>query len=138
MSRETTTGSNRVNPLYTNGAAHVSLSSQLAGERNVGTANEYNVSVDECSMTVIDEADGTDIRVSSGVPALLFGVFVNETLAGGTIIIQDDSTAKITLPAGLAAGVMLKIPGAKFDTDLTVNCQAGLSTGNITVFWRPQ
>jgi len=113
---------------------------KLAGERNPGTSNEYGVGVPECNYTVVDEADGTDIQISSGVPALLFGYYVNEVLAGGTIILQDDTTAVITIPAGGEAdvGSFIPLPGIKFNNDLTCNCAAGLSTGNITICWRPQ
>lgn len=126
------------NKTRTAGADNVYVASEGAGERNPGTANQYGVGVDECDYHVLDKADGTDVQVSSGSPALLFSVYVNEALAGATIILQDDTTAVITLPAGLAAGTLLKFPGLKFDTDLTANAEAGLTTGNITIGWRLQ
>lgn len=122
----------------TNGAAHVEPT-QLSGERSPGAINQYATGNPECEYYVLDEADGTAVAVSGAVPASLYSVYVNETLAGGTIILEDGAgTAVITLPAGLAAGAYLQFEGMMFDTDLTANAAAALTTGNITIGWRAQ
>ena len=125
--------------LVTSNALHTWLISQLAGERNPGTANAYAVGNPECEYWVLDEADGTAVAVSAGNPASLYSVYVNETLAGGTITLEDGTgVAVITLPDGLTAGTYIEFPGLLFDTDLTANAAAALTTGNITIGWRNQ
>jgi len=110
---------------------------QLAHERNIGTANQYGVGVDESNGSVVDvSTNSTD--VSSSQPALLFGVYVNTAIATEAVGLHDGAggTELITLPIGLAAGTKIEFKGIKFNTALFV--ESGLATGSITLEWRPQ
>lgn len=114
------------------------LGSEVAGERNPGTSNDYLVSVEETNATVVDVAtDETD--VSSTVPALLFGVYVNTVLSAQVLPLKDGTggTTIVTIPASAAAGSMYHFPGLKFNVALIVDPD-NAATGNITVAWRPQ
>lgn len=111
--------------------------SQLANERNIGTANQYGVGVDESNGAVVDvTANSTD--VSGSQPALLFGVYVNTVIATEAVGLHDGTggTELLTLPIGLAAGTFIPFPGIKFNTALFV--EAASATGSITLCWRPQ
>lgn len=87
----------------------------------------------ECNMTVID-LSGNDSTVVSAVPALLLGIYIDVTIGTTAVTIDDDTTAKITLPVAIAVGSNLDFHAALFATNLTVN-PADDSTGTITVFW---
>lgn len=121
----------------TSGAAHVTPATALAGERNVGTVNQYFASVPECNGSVVNVAT-TSNSVSSGAPALLFGVYINTTIAVEAVGLHDGTggTELVTLPIGLAAGTKLQFNGIKFNTSLFV--EAVSATGSITVEWRAQ
>lgn len=119
-------------------ATPVNHPNEFANERNSGTSNQYGVGVGECNATVNDESDGTANDISSSTPALLFSVYVNETLAGGNIHLQDNGVTIIKLPGGMGAGTILNFEGMKFNTALVVNNEVGLTTGNVTIGWRPQ
>jgi hypothetical protein len=120
---------------------NITLGDAISGERNADSAtNSYLVTHGESNYTVVDEADGTAIAISSGAPAFLEGVYINEVLAGATIILEDGAgNAVITIPAGGEAdvGSQLTFPSIRFNTSIVCNCEAGLSTGNITIQWRP-
>ena len=89
----------------------------------------------ECQYAVVDTS--TDSTTVSSVPAIVFGVFVNTVLSAHTVILEDGSTAVITLPASLAAGTNIHFPnGIRFTTSLVVNPDNS-STGNITVLYKP-
>lgn len=88
----------------------------------------------ECIGTAVDTS--VDSTTVYNGPAILLGIFVNTVLSAHTVVIQDNSTAKITLPASLAAGTNLAFPGIRFDTSLVVNPDNS-STGNITIMYRP-
>jgi hypothetical protein len=84
--------------------------------------------------TVVDTS--TDTTTVSDAPAVLLGVFVNTALSAHTVVIKDNATAKITLPASLAAGTNITFPHPiAFATSLIVDPDND-STGNITVLWR--
>ena len=115
------------------------ISAQGAGERGAGDPDQYAVGNPECKYWVLDEVDGVAVAISGAVPAVLYSVYVNETLAGGTIILEDGSGSPVvTLPDTLAAGTFLQFEGMMFDTDLTANAAAALTAGNITIGWRAQ
>jgi hypothetical protein len=88
----------------------------------------------ECIGVTVDTGDNST-TVYNG-PAILLGVYVNTVLSAHTVVIQDNATAKVTLPASLAAGTNLAFPGVRCETSLVVNPDDS-STGNITVFYRP-
>lgn len=86
------------------------------------------------NATTVDTSNDT-VTIYTG-PVLLMGVYVNTVLSAHTVVIQDGSTAVVTLPASLAAGSERFFYGARFMTSLVVNPDDS-STGNITVFWKP-
>lgn len=87
----------------------------------------------ECIGTPVDTA--TDSTTVFAGPALLYGIYVNTVLSAHTVVIADNATAKITLPASLAAGTNLQFPGIRFDTSLVCDPNDS-STGNITIIYR--
>ena len=89
----------------------------------------------ECLMSVQDTSNNGPTTIYDG-PALLFGVYVNTVLSAHTVIFKDDTTAKITLPASLAAGSERDMHGARFETSLVIDPDDA-SSGNLTVFYRP-
>jgi hypothetical protein len=86
-------------------------------------------------MSVQDTSGNGPTTIHAG-PALLFGVYVNTVLSAHTVVFKDDTVAKITLPASLAAGSERDCHGARFETSLVIDPDDS-STGNVTVFYRP-
>ena len=87
-----------------------------------------------CTATVVDTSDNTTTITES--PAVILGVYVNTTLSAHTVVLKDDDTAKITLPASLAAGTNITFPHPiTCATSLIVDPDDS-STGSITVLWR--
>ena len=89
----------------------------------------------ECLMSVQDTSNNGPTTIHDG-PALLFGVYVNTVLSAHTVVFKDGTTAKVTLPASLAAGSERDMHGARFETSLVIDPDDA-STGNVTVFYRP-
>jgi hypothetical protein len=89
----------------------------------------------ECLMSVQDTSTNGPTTIHNG-PALVFGVYVNTVLSAHTVVLLDNTTAKLTLPASLAAGSERCFYGARFETSLVIDPDDS-STGNITVFYRP-
>jgi hypothetical protein len=87
-----------------------------------------------CNMTVVDTS--VDSTVVSPAPALLLGVYVNTALSAHTVVIKDDTIAKLTLPASLAAGYKIDCHSAQFVTSLVIDPDDS-STGEIVIFWMP-
>lgn len=87
----------------------------------------------EVQATVVDTS-GDSTTVSS-TPAALVGVYINTTLSAHTVVLQDNATAKFTIPASAAAGTFFPIQ-CECATSLVVNPDDA-STGSITVMWRP-
>ena len=99
----------------------------------VADASRLNHS--ECVYAVVDTS--TDSTTVTSVPTLVFGVFVNTVLSAHTVILKDNATSVITLPASLAAGTNLHWPnGIRFETSFVVDPDNS-STGNITVLYKP-
>lgn len=119
-----------------NGNQMVSQGTRIAGERNEDstTGADHTAGGPETAATTVDTS--TNSTTITSAPALVYGIYVNTVLSAHTVVIKDDTTARITLPASLAAGTMIQIPGAIFETSLVVDPDDS-STGNITVFWRP-
>jgi len=111
--------------------ALVSIGDALANERNAGTSNQYGVGVDECNIKRVT-ANLTDDAVSSGSPALLFGLIM-ESGQTGAVTIKDGTTTVITLAPGANGHIDFK--GAKFNTNLTVTTAA---SATCVLLWRPQ
>lgn len=97
-------------------------------------AREGQITFNECDSAVVNVGDNST-TVYTG-PVLIYGVYVNTVLSAHACPIQDGSTAKITLPASLAAGTNLTFPGVKFSTSIVVDPDDA-ATGNITIFYRP-
>jgi hypothetical protein len=89
----------------------------------------------ECLMSVQDTSGNGPTTIHAG-PALLFGVYVNTVLSAHTVVFKDGTTAKITLPASLAAGSERDMHGARFETSLVIDPDDS-STGEVVVFYRP-
>lgn len=76
----------------------------------------------------------TDSTTVVNGAARLYGIYVNTVLSGQACPIEDNTTAIITLPASLAAGTMIELPGVRFNTSLVVDPDDS-ATGNITVLY---
>src|SRR5688572_9387863 len=106
------------------------VASSVSGALNDATDAVHT----ECLYATNDVS--TDSTTIYNGPALLFGIYVNTVLSAHTVVIQDNATAVITLPASLAAGTNLAFPGIRFETSLVCNPNDS-STGNITIMYRP-
>lgn len=101
-----------------------------------GTVNDATLGVHpESLMSVQDTSANGPTTIHDG-PAVVFGVYVNTVLSAHTVVLKDGTVAKITLPAGLAAGSTVDLYGAQFATSLVIDPDDS-STGNVTVFYRP-
>lgn len=89
----------------------------------------------ECLMSVQDTSGNGPTTIYAG-PCLLIGIYVNTVLSAHTVVFKDSTTAKITLPASLAAGTNLQFSGARFETSLVIDPDDS-STGEVVVFYRP-
>ena len=100
------------------------------------TVKEATVGIHtECLMSVHDvSVDGPTVIYAG--PALLLGVYVNTSIATATVVLADNTTAKVTLPVSLAAGASVNCYGARFETTLVID-PGDTATGNVTVFYRP-
>lgn len=64
----------------------------------------------------------------------LLGIYINTVLSAHTVDITDDGTTVITLPASLAAGTFIDLPGIRCSAlEIAPNAS---STGNVVVFYR--
>jgi hypothetical protein len=97
-------------------------------------AREGSIVFNETDYSVVNTADNTTTVYTGS--ALLYGIFVNTVLSAHTVLITDGATTVLTLPASLAAGTNIVLPGIKFSTSLIVNPDDS-STGNITLLYRP-
>jgi len=118
-----------------NPAVNTTLSDAFANERNVGTSNQYGVGVNECNITVITGTSA--IAVSSGAPALLFGL--HNTSAGvvtATIVgFLNNVGVYKTVIYSLAANESKEFRGVKVGTTFTVQPSV---TDVLAVEWRLQ
>lgn len=90
----------------------------------------YNAST---TGTPVDTSDNTT-TVRTGA-TIIEGVYINTTLSAHTVLIQDNATTILTVPASATAGTYIPVPSAACATSLVVNPDDS-STGNITVYWR--
>lgn len=115
----------------------VSLGTRLASERNEDstTGTDYLSVSPECKMSAtIDLATDASTTVYPG-PALLCNVWLSTTIGTEAATIDDNATAKITLPVSLTVGSH-NFHGARFDTSLILNPGTN-STGTIMLEYRP-
>lgn len=120
----------------TAGAAWTYPAYAQAGERNEDstTGTDYQSTSQECLPTTVDTS--TDSTTVYNGPAIVQYVYVNTVLSAHTVLLVDNATTKITLPASMAAGSSPNIAGTTFRTSLIVDPDNS-STGNITVCYRP-
>lgn len=113
-------------------AMAVILREAFAQERNIGTSNQFGVGVDECNITHID-ASQTDVAVSSGVPAMIFGIIMDSGQTG-VVTVKDDTTtvSAPAIPSGASPSMDFK--GAKCNTSLVVSTAASAA---CAILWRP-
>lgn len=113
------------------------LARAIAGERNPSstTGTDYLSVSPECKMSAtIDLATDASTTVHPG-PALLCNVWLSTTVGMEAATIDDNTTAKITLPLALPIGSH-NFHGARFDTSLVLN-PGTTSTGTIMLEYRP-
>lgn len=108
-----------------------------AGERQAGSTSglDHMAVAPEGAVRSIAYTEG-DTIVWNG-PALLFGFRVTTALSAHAWTIDDNATARITLPASLAAGVYTLPCAVIFKDTLTVNVGASASAGVVEFFYRP-
>ena len=75
-----------------------------------------------------------NLTTISAVPALVKGVYINTTLSAHTVVLKDDTTAVITIPASSRAGDAFDFDGTRFETSLVLDPDDS-STGNITILF---
>ena len=101
-----------------------------------GTVRERTEGVhQEGFYSVQDTSTDGPTTIYNG-PALLLGVYVNTALSAHTVILADNATTVVTIPASLAAGTSILYPGIRFETSLKIDPNDS-STGNLTVVYRP-
>ncbi len=108
-----------------------------AGERNTSstTGTDYTSVSNECKMSAtIDLATDASTTVHPG-PALLCGVWLSTTIGTEAATIDDNTTARITLPVSMPVKDY-DFLGARFDTSLVLNPGTN-STGIIMLLYRP-
>lgn len=107
-----------------------SVLTSVTGAMNDATDGVHH----ECTYAVVDTS--TDSTTVYSGPCIVVGIFVNTVLSAHTVILKDNATSVITLPASLAAGTNIVLPGIRFETSLVVDPDNS-STGNITVMYKP-
>lgn len=120
------------------GAAYVSLYTKIAGERTPTSTNgaDYLAVSNEGDVASVVYSDG-DTTIWPG-PALLYGYRVTTNMSAHAWTIDDDTTAKLTIPASTTAGAPVTLPcPVAFNTSLVANVGASASAGVIEFFFRP-
>lgn len=120
--------------LNANHAVKTDMDTQIAGERNPDSENNYIVVSGEWNITTVDLATDADVVVSS-VPSLLKKVYVNVVMSAHDAIIKDSSTEKLRIAASSAVGTEKDFDGAKFLTNITIESD-NAATGTLAVLWR--
>lgn len=115
----------------------VSLGTKLAFERNEDstTGTGYGVFSEECAMSAeIDLSNNASTTVYPG-PAILCGYRMVVTIGTAAATIDDNATAKMTLPVAWPVGEH-HVEGAIFEESLVVN-PADATTGTLQLRYRP-
>ena len=99
----------------------------VATAATLGTHEEYTYQVVDTSTNSTTVYNG---------PAILKGVYVNTGLSAHTVVMKDNATAVVTIPASAAAGSMYTFPGILCATSLVCDPDDS-STGSITVVYKP-
>lgn len=119
------------------GAGYVYNAYKQAGER----AEDSTVGADH--MAVATEGMVRTVAFGDGdttlwnAPALLFGFRVTTALSAHAWTIDDNATARINLPASLAAGTYTLPCAVIFETSLVCNVGGSASAGVVEFFFRP-
>lgn len=119
------------------GEQFMTLTRAIAGERNPSsiTGTDYLSVSPECTMSAtIDLVSDASTTVYNG-PALLCNVWLSTTVGTEAATIDDNTTARITLPVSLTVGSH-NFHGARFNTSLVLNPGTN-STGVIMLEYRP-
>ncbi len=115
----------------------VGQETKTSGERNEEstTGADYVCIAEEGAMSSeIDLSGNSSTTVWPG-PALLLGIWVETTIATEAVTIDDNTTARLTVPIALPIGYH-NLGGVIFESNLTVNPGDG-STGKIRLKYRP-
>lgn len=122
----------------TDGAAHVTQATLLAGERNQDSAtNSYLVTHEEVNYSVVSVADNTT-TVYAG-PCFFYGLYVNSAI-GEPLVIKDGTTAVFTVAAAaLSANTYVGFGnhGIRMDTSLVIDPDDTSTELDLIVLWRP-
>lgn len=121
----------------TTGALHTFEAYAGAGERDEGstTGTDYRSTSEECGMSAeIDLSNNASTTVYAG-PAVLCGYRMVVTVSGAAATIDDNATAKMTVPIAWPVGEH-HVEGAIFMTNLIVNPDDA-SVGTIQLRYRP-
>lgn len=115
----------------------VTQGTATAGERieDSTTGTDYVSTSPECGMSAeINLATDASTTVYNG-PAILCGYTLSVTIGTAAATIDDNTTAKMTLPVSWPVGYYGPM-GAIFETSLVVN-PADTSTGTLQLYYRP-
>lgn len=115
----------------------VTQGTATAGERieDSTTGTDYLSTSPECAMSAeIDLSGNTSTTVYNG-PAILCGYALTVTIGTAAATIDDNTTAKKTLPVSWPVGDYGPM-GLIFETSLVVN-PADTSTGTLQLYYRP-
>lgn len=113
----------------------VDFSDRVYLRRDSATGTDhFPVSYESAISGAIDLSDNASTTVYNG-PCLLTGIWVEVTIATAAITIDDNATARMTVPAAITIGEH-PLPGIIFESSLIVN-PADTSTGTIRVMYRP-
>jgi len=83
---------------------------------------------------VVDVAtDSTTVHTGR---CYLYGVYINTVLSAHALLIKDDATTIVTIPASAAAGTHFPLPGIQFATSLILDPNDA-ATGNVTIAYTP-
>mgnify|MGYP003393050519 CR=1 FL=1 len=111
----------------------------LAGERNIGTANDYMLTRDGVNLSVISKITAVTIGAGTANDTRLAGITVVAALTGTCVITgfadSDGAAQSITLPAATAAG--FKDFGGSVNSAgaLTVTCANASDDNLVLVHW---
>ena len=125
---------------FTDGEAHVTLGTAIAGERQVASATaSYLVVRQECNLAVISKTTAVTIGAGAANDTHLMGLHIHTALTGTCAITgfadSDAAAQTYTLPAGTVGFVnffgAINSAGA-----LTVTCSNAGDDNKVAVLWR--
>lgn len=111
----------------------------LAGERGIGTANDYLLTRDGTNLTVISKTTAVTIGAGGTNDTRLAGITVLAALTGTCVVTgfaDSDGTAQsFTLPAATAAGFKDMRGGINSAGPLTVTCSNASDDNLVLIHW---